>query len=67
MVILVGKVGDKATENQVLLLEHDIPHSSFSEAVMECMPRLPWEITRKVPTVRGGFHFCLSAKIRCLI
>jgi exoribonuclease R len=67
MAISVGKVGDKATENQVLLLEHDIPHSSFSEAVMECMPKLPWEITRKVPTVWGGFQFCLSAKISCLI
>ncbi|XP_023345051.1 uncharacterized protein LOC111714221 [Eurytemora carolleeae] len=44
----LGKVGDKATENEVLLLEHDIPHSSFSEAVMECLPQLPWEITRKV-------------------
>jgi exosome complex exonuclease DIS3/RRP44 len=51
-------VGDKATENQVLLLEHDIPHSSFSEAVMECMPKLPWEITRKVQ-FGEGFHFCL--------
>ena len=41
-------MGDKATENEVLLLEHDIPHSSFSEAVLECLPTLPWEITRKV-------------------
>lgn len=37
-------MGDKATENEVLLLEHDIPHSSFSEAVLECLPKLPWEI-----------------------
>ena len=34
----LGKIGDKATENEVLLLEHDIPHSSFSEAVMDCLP-----------------------------
>jgi exoribonuclease R len=53
---LPGKVGDKATENQVLLLEHDIPHSSFSEAVLECLPTLPWEITRKVGTVLLAFE-----------
>ena len=45
----LGKIGDKATENEVLLLEHDIPHSSFSEAVMECLPDVtpekPWKIT----------------------
>merc|ERR1712142_867341 len=41
----LGKIGDKATENMVLLLEHDIPHSSFSEAVLDCLPKLPWIIT----------------------
>merc|ERR1719245_2152607 len=47
----LGKIGDKATENEVLLLEHDIPHSSFSEAVMDCLPDVtpekPWVITEK--------------------
>jgi len=43
----LGKIGDKATENEVLLLEHDIPHSKFSDAVLECLPQMPWEITRK--------------------
>jgi hypothetical protein len=41
----LGPIGDKATENEVLLLEHDIPHSSFSEAVLDCLPTLPWDIT----------------------
>merc|ERR1712223_348562 len=41
----LGPIGDKATENQVLLLEHDIPHSPFSEAVLDCLPELPWTIT----------------------
>ena len=41
----LGAVGDKATENEVLLLEHDVPHSKFSEAVLDCLPRLPWTIT----------------------
>jgi len=43
----LGKIGDKATENQVLLLEHDIPHSTFSEGVLDCLPIMPWEITLK--------------------
>jgi exosome complex exonuclease DIS3/RRP44 len=37
-------LGDKSTENEVLLLEHDIPHSRFSEAVLDCLPSLPWDI-----------------------
>ena len=47
----LGRIGDKATENEVLLLEHDIPHSSFSEAVMDCLPEVteerPWTITAR--------------------
>lgn len=41
----LGEIGDKDTENEVLLLEHDIPHSVFSEAVLQCLPKLPWIIT----------------------
>lgn len=40
----LGEIGDKDTENEVLLLEHDIPHSVFSEAVLRCLPKLPWVI-----------------------
>ena len=42
---VLGKIGDKATENVVLLLEHDIPHSTFSQSVLDCLPEMPWEIT----------------------
>jgi len=44
----LGDIGDKDTENEVLLLEHDIPHSVFSEAVLKCLPSLPWVITKEV-------------------
>ena len=44
----LGAIGDKDTENEVLLLEHDIPHSTFSEAVLNCLPKLPWSITEEV-------------------
>ena len=30
---------------QVLLLEHDVPHHSFPESVLACLPTLPWSIS----------------------
>ncbi|GAB1867172.1 Exosome complex exonuclease RRP44 [Camponotus japonicus] len=41
----LGNIGDKETENEVLFLEHDIPHSHFSDAVLSFLPKLPWVIT----------------------
>jgi exosome complex exonuclease DIS3/RRP44 len=41
----LGEIGDKDTENEVLLLEHDVPHSDFSEAVKSFLPKLPWVIS----------------------
>jgi len=34
----LGTIGDKDTENQVLLLEHDVPHLAFTDAVLNCLP-----------------------------
>lgn len=34
----LGRIGDKDTENQVLLLEHDVPHLKFTDAVLSCLP-----------------------------
>ncbi len=44
----LGKLGDKETENEVILAENDILHHEFSEAVLDCLPTLPWTITDKV-------------------
>lgn len=41
----LGPIGDKDTENEVLLLEHDVPHAPFSASVLKCLPTLPWKIT----------------------
>lgn len=41
----LGPLGDKDTENEVLLLEHDVPHSKFSKEVLNCLPKLPWIVT----------------------
>lgn len=41
----LGPIGDKDTENEVLLLEHDVPHLPFSPAVLKDLPQLPWVVT----------------------
>ena len=46
----VKKLGDKDTENEVLLLEHDIPHLSFSVAVLNALPEPQWSISDEVTT-----------------
>ncbi|XP_067948007.1 exosome complex exonuclease RRP44-like [Watersipora subatra] len=38
----LGEIGDKETENEVLLLEHDIPHTEFSQRVLACLPDADW-------------------------
>ena len=41
----LGPIGDKETENQVLLLEHDVPNYPFPQSVLDCLPTLPWLIS----------------------
>ncbi len=41
----LGPIGDKETENQVLLLEHDVPNYPFPQSVIDCLPSLPWTIS----------------------
>lgn len=45
----LGNIGDKDTENQVLLLEHDVPHLSFTDAVLNCLPHEgpDWKIPKE--------------------
>lgn len=44
----LGEIGTQNTENEVVLLEHDVPHNQFSEEVLSCLPKLPWIITDEV-------------------
>uniref|UniRef100_A0A182WAH3 Protein DIS3 homolog n=1 Tax=Anopheles minimus TaxID=112268 RepID=A0A182WAH3_9DIPT len=41
----LGPIGAKETENEVILLEHDVPHNRFPEDVLACLPQMPWVIT----------------------
>ncbi|XP_066562657.1 exosome complex exonuclease RRP44 [Amia ocellicauda] len=43
----LGNAGDKETETEVLLLEHDVPHQAFSQAVLSFLPTMPWHITEE--------------------
>ncbi|OXB66932.1 hypothetical protein ASZ78_014093 [Callipepla squamata] len=43
----LGSAGDKETETEVLLLEHDVPHQPFSQSVLSFLPKMPWSITEK--------------------
>jgi exosome complex exonuclease DIS3/RRP44 len=38
----IGPVGDRATETEVILLEHDIAHDPFTPAVLACLPTADW-------------------------
>lgn len=44
----MGAAGDKETETEVLLLEHDVPHQPFSQEVLSFLPQMPWSITDEV-------------------
>ncbi|KAF1416074.1 Exosome complex exonuclease RRP44, partial [Spheniscus magellanicus] len=43
----LGSAGDKETETEVLLLEHDVPHQPFSQGVLSFLPKMPWTITEQ--------------------
>ncbi len=49
---VLGDIGDKETENEVLLIEHDVPHQSFAKSVLDDLPQMPWGITADDVQVR---------------
>ena len=62
----LGKIGDKDTENKVLLLEHDVPHQPFSQSVLACLPSLPWAVSAEVCLTELKMRkFPVSANLIC--
>ncbi|XP_048197208.1 exosome complex exonuclease RRP44 [Perognathus longimembris pacificus] len=58
----LGDVGEKETETEVLLLEHDVPHQPFSQAVLSFLPKMPWSITDKDMKNREDLrHLCVCS------
>ena len=47
LIKVLGNVGDKKTENEVLLLEHDVKHDPFTPKVLMCLPDKNWGLTEK--------------------
>lgn len=58
----LGDVGEKETETEVLLLEHDVPHQPFSQAVLSFLPKMPWSITENDMKNREDLrHLCVCS------
>ncbi|XP_075419097.1 exosome complex exonuclease RRP44 [Tenrec ecaudatus] len=58
----LGDAGDKETETEVLLLEHDVPHQPFSQAVLSFLPKMPWSITENDMKNREDLrHLCVCS------
>jgi len=52
----LGDIGDKDTETQVLLIEHDIPTAAWSQAVLACLPKDEFNINPKDCIGRSDFR-----------
>uniref|UniRef100_A0AAY4E6E7 Exosome complex exonuclease RRP44 n=1 Tax=Denticeps clupeoides TaxID=299321 RepID=A0AAY4E6E7_9TELE len=58
----LGDVGGKDTETEVILLEHDVPHLPFSQAVLSFLPKMPWGITEEDVKNRMDLrHLCVCS------
>ncbi|KAL2087626.1 hypothetical protein ACEWY4_016454 [Coilia grayii] len=58
----LGSAGDRETETEVLLLEHDVPHLPFSQNVLSFLPKMPWTITDDVMKNRVDLrHLCVCS------
>ena len=53
----LGNIGDKSTENEVLLLEHDVAHEPFSQAVLNCLPRSDYTIPEEEVAKREDLRY----------
>jgi exosome complex exonuclease DIS3/RRP44 len=57
----LGEIGNKETENEVLLLEHDVPNYPFPQGVLDCLPSVPWSISDSEKEKRldlSDLHIC---------
>ena len=52
----LGEIGDKDTETQVLLIEHDIPTEAWSKSVLACLPKDEFNIIQSDCIGRSDFR-----------
>ncbi|KAJ3355871.1 hypothetical protein HDU83_002519 [Entophlyctis luteolus] len=53
---MMGQIGDISVATDSLLLENNIVWSDFSEEVLECLPKTPWEIPQSEYSIRRDFR-----------
>jgi exosome complex exonuclease DIS3/RRP44 len=59
---VMGLFGDMDTEATVILLENDIPHYDFSEAVYDCLPKGTWAVEASEEAKRTDLrHIAVSS------
>eukprot|EP00055_Hartaetosiga_balthica_P010541 m.45317 g.45317 ORF g.45317 m.45317 type:complete len:1019 (+) comp7213_c0_seq1:34-3090(+) len=44
VVRVLGDIGDRDVETEVILLEHSVPYETFNDSVMSCLPSESWSI-----------------------
>ncbi|KNC77921.1 exosome complex exonuclease RRP44 [Sphaeroforma arctica JP610] len=42
---VIGDLGDRVAEGEVILIEHDVSYAKFSGDVLACLPATPWVLT----------------------
>lgn len=63
----LGDIGDRETETQVILIEHDIPPNVFSKEVLECLPPDDWKISEENSKGREVCFFLLFLTSRIFV
>ena len=60
---ILGPAGDKTTETEVLLLEHDVPFQDFSKQVLSCLPfeGESWKVTNEYLSRTNFTHLNVSS------
>ena len=53
---VLGDIGDKDVEAEVILLENDVPHYEFSQKVLDCLPQGDWAVEASEEAVRTDFR-----------
>lgn len=44
LIRVIGPIGDRDVETQVVLIEHEVPNEEFSEQVYKCLPPIDWTV-----------------------
>lgn len=58
----LGEAGDKMTETEAILLEHDVGHEAFTPQVLSCLPTADWDLTDADLAEREDLrHLCICS------